>query len=435
MLFAQKLLFLLFSLSVVAPAADAQKRVALVVGNGSYEHTPKLTNPKNDATDVAAALKDLGFEIIGGFDLDKARFDKKVRDFAAALQGAEVGLFFFAGHGLQVAGQNYLVPIDAQLTTASALEFEMVRVDVVQRVMEHETNTNILFLDACRDNPLARNLARAMGTRSAEVGRGFAPLVSGVGSLISFSTQPGNVALDGLGRNSPFAGALARHLQASKDDLSAILIGVRNDVMKETQNKQVPWEHSALRGRFYFDLASAATSATAASPLPRAPSQLSEASEAWDRTKDTTTVAVLEAFVKRYEGTYYADVGRLRMDELKKQQLSTLPPKANAGKLATSAQSKDALAHGWKIVRLGTPGCAPNEKYNFGLTIANGAISGRAGSGDLAGSVAADGKITFSHPSSFGGTVNYAGVLTGSSGSGTFSFRSHCSGTFTAARN
>lgn len=144
------------------------------------------------------------------------------------------------------------MPIDAQLTTASALEFEMVRVDTVQRVMEHETSTNVLFLDACRDNPLARNLARAMGARSAEVGRGLAPVVSGVGTLISFSTQPGNIALDGKGRNSPFAGALVKRVIASKEDLSAILIDVRNDVMRETQSKQLPWEHSALRGRFYF---------------------------------------------------------------------------------------------------------------------------------------------------------------------------------------
>ena len=206
--------------------------------------------------------------------------------------------------------------------------------------------------------------------------------------------------------------------------------------MKETQNKQVPWEHSALRGRFYFDLAaSAPPSSAAASQLPSAPSRLSDASEAWDRTKDTTTIAILEAFVKRYEGTYYADLARLRMEELKKQQLSTLPaPRANDGKPTTSAQRKDALAGGWSILRLGTPGCAPNEKYNFGLTISNGAISGRAGAGDLAGALAADGKITFSHPSTFGGTVSYTGVLRDGSGSGTFRYVAKCSGTFTATR-
>jgi phosphate transport system substrate-binding protein len=153
---------------------------------------------------------------------------------------------------LQISGTNYLVPIDAQLRSASALDFEMVRLDLVQRTMEREAPTNILFLDACRDNPLAPNLARAMGTRSADIGRGLAPAESGVGTLISFSTQPGNVALDGTARNSPFAGALIRHLRASSDDLSAILIAVRNDVMRETQRRQVPWEHSSLTGRFYF---------------------------------------------------------------------------------------------------------------------------------------------------------------------------------------
>jgi len=242
-------LFLVFG----PAAALAQKRVALVIGNSAYQHTPALTNPVNDARDMAAALKRRGFEIIEGFDLDKTAFDRKTRDFATALTSASAGLLFYAGHGLQVAGVNYLVPIDAQLTAPAALDFEMVRMDVLQRAMEQQTTTNVLFLDACRDNPLARNLARSMGTRSAEIGHGLAPVESGVGTLISFSTQPGNVALDGAGRNSPFAGALVKHISISSDDLSAILITVRNDVRKATKNKQVPWEHSALTGRFYFN--------------------------------------------------------------------------------------------------------------------------------------------------------------------------------------
>ena len=160
--------------------------------------------------DMAAALRTHGFEVLDGIDLDKAALERKIRDFAAALVGADVGVFFYAGHGLQISGTNYLVPIDAQLRNASALDFEMVRLDLVQRTMEREAPTNILFLDACRDNPLAPNLARAMGTRSADIGRGLAPAEFGVGTLISFSTQPGNVALDGAARNSPFAGALIK---------------------------------------------------------------------------------------------------------------------------------------------------------------------------------------------------------------------------------
>jgi phosphate transport system substrate-binding protein len=252
----------------VGSAAHAGKRVALVIGNSAYQHSGELANTRNDATDMAAALRAHGFQVIDGFDLDKPAFERKVRDFAAALVGAEVGVFFYAGHGMQVSGQNYLVPVDAQLKAPSALDFEMVRLDLVQRTMEREAPTNILFLDACRDNPLAPNLARAMGTRSTDIGRGLAAAESGIGTLISFSTQPGNVALDGTGRNSPFAGALLKQLTSSNDDLSAILIAVRNDVMRETQRRQVPWEHSALTGRFYFSPGAGAPAAQPSAPVP-----------------------------------------------------------------------------------------------------------------------------------------------------------------------
>ena len=140
-------------------------------------------------------------------------------------RGAETAVFFYAGHGLLVSGQNYLVPIDAQLTSASGLDVEMVRLEAVQRAMEGRAKTSILFFDACRDNPLSRSLARAMGTRSLEIGRGLAAIGGGVGTLVSFATQPEKVAYDGKGRNSPYSGALVRQLRTSTDDLNAILIG------------------------------------------------------------------------------------------------------------------------------------------------------------------------------------------------------------------
>jgi flagellar biosynthesis GTPase FlhF len=284
----------IFSILVAPASAKADKRVALVIGNSAYQHTPKLINPKNDAVDIAAAFKKHGFEVIEGLDLDKVAFDRKVRDFAVALKSADVGIFFYAGHGLQVAGQNYLVPIDAKAEGAEALDFEMVRVDVVHRIMERQTSTNILFLDACRDNPLARNLARSMGTRSADVGRGLAVLESGVGTLISFSTQPGNVALDGTGRNSPFAGSLIKNIATGNEDLSAILISVRNDVMKDTKRKQVPWEHSALTGQFYFS-------------APKAALDQQMELAFWNTVKDSDEPAVVKTYLERYpEGTFAA---------------------------------------------------------------------------------------------------------------------------------
>src|SRR5262245_13892268 len=258
----------LLLLLLLPSAAHAEKRVALVIGNSSYRYAGELTNPKNDATDMAEALRTHGFQVIDGFDLNKTALERKIREFANALQGAEVGVFFYAGHGLQVSGQNYIVPTDAQLTTVAALELEVTRFDAVQRIMESEDRTNILFFDACRDNPLARNLAQAMGTRSTAIGRGLAPVQSGYGTLISYSTQPGNVALDGTGRNSPFTGALLRHLSSSDEEIMGLLRDVRNDVMRETQRRQVPWEHTALTARFYFK-APAEPPAVRPTPEPR----------------------------------------------------------------------------------------------------------------------------------------------------------------------
>lgn len=272
---------------IVAPIeATASRRIALIIGNSAYQHTAPLVNPKNDAIDVGEALKRHKFEIVSGFDLNKVDMDKKVREFAERIRGASVGVFFFAGHGLQVSGQNYLVPVDAKLSTAAALDWEMVRLDLVHRSMEREAATNILFVDACRNNPLARNLERAMGTRSIEIGYGLAQVEAGVGTLVSFSTQPGNVALDGSGRNSPFAGALVKHIGASSDDLSAILISVRNDVMKDTGKKQVPWEHSALTGRFYFGTPK---------PIGPPPDEVS-----WQLIKETKETALVLRFIEQF---------------------------------------------------------------------------------------------------------------------------------------
>jgi hypothetical protein len=245
-------------LLLIFPAA-AEKRVALVVGNSAYVHANPLPNPVNDAGDMAKALAEAGFEVILGLDLKKVAFDGKVRDFARALEKADVALFFYAGHGLQASGRNYLVPVDASLQVERDLDFEAVSIDFVlkQMELEREGKTNVVFLDACRDNPLARNLARSMGTRSASIGQGLAQVQTGVGTFIAYSTQPGNVALDGQGRNSPFTAALTKGLRDPGRNLTSVMIEVRKDVLAVTGGKQVPWDHSALTGDFYFHLAAA----------------------------------------------------------------------------------------------------------------------------------------------------------------------------------
>jgi hypothetical protein len=309
--FVSRAIALLVLLGLAAVPAAAAKRIALVIGNATYRNTPQLANPRNDADDMAAALKTLGFEVIKGVDLDKPAMDRRIRDFAEQLEGADVGLFFYAGHGLQVGGQYFLVPVDAELNSGAALDFEMVRLDLIQRTMEREAKTNVLFLDACRDNPLARNLARSLGTRSTQIGRGLAAQESGAGTLISFSTQPGNVAQDGGGRNSPFAGALLKEVLVPGEDLSSMLIKVRNDVMASTGNRQVPWEHSALRARFFFSMPPAIAA-------PRGTQDFNREMEItfWSTVKDSKSPAVLRTYLERYPNGTFAELAKVMIGQL-----------------------------------------------------------------------------------------------------------------------
>ena len=206
---------ILTAITLMLTPASAEKRVALIVGNTHYEHSPALTNPANDAEDVAGVLRSLGFEVLLGLDLDKRAFDLKVRDFALALSQADTALFFYAGHGLQVSLQNYLVPVDAKIARSGPrLRGCPARFHPEADGTRTRGQDNIVFLDACRDNPFTETLARTMGTRAISIGRGLAEVQTGVGTFIAYSTQPGNVASDGSGRNSPFAAALKRHLQS-----------------------------------------------------------------------------------------------------------------------------------------------------------------------------------------------------------------------------
>jgi uncharacterized caspase-like protein len=235
-------------LVALVPAA-AEKRVALVMGNSAYQHTAPLKNPSNDATDMAEKLRQLGFDVIEGTDLSKDEMEQRIRAFADKLTGADVGLFFYAGHGLQIDGRNFLAPVDAKLRSDTDLDFEAVDLNLVLKQLERNSRISIVFLDAC-DNPLATILAR--NSRSLEIGRGLARIDKAVGMMIAFSTQPGNVALDGEGRNSPFTTALLRHIATDGASINDVMIDVRNDVLKATDGKQVPWENSSLTGQFFF---------------------------------------------------------------------------------------------------------------------------------------------------------------------------------------
>ncbi|HEX2448964.1 MAG TPA: caspase family protein [Methyloceanibacter sp.] len=324
---AARLFAVLILLVAGTSGAEAEKRVALVIGNASYEHVPALANPSNDAADIGSVLKSLGFEVVEGIDLKQNEMRETVRRFGEALQGADVALFFYAGHGMQVAGTNYLVPIDAKLAREGDLDFDAIRLDLVLAQMERETKTSIVLLDACRDNPMAQTLARSMGTRSANIGRGLARIESGVGTFIAFATQPGNVALDGQGRNSPFTAALVKHLPAEAVDLGAIMIAVRNDVLASTQGKQVPWEHSSLTGQFFFKPAAM----PAPAPAPSVPSVAQGGADSaielafWNSVKDSSDPQILKTYLDRYPSGSFATLARVMMERLEKGAAADAP--------------------------------------------------------------------------------------------------------------
>ncbi|MBX3569324.1 MAG: caspase family protein [Rhizobiaceae bacterium] len=245
-----RLVALVLACLALAPGgARAERRVALVLGNAAYEAATQLANPVNDAADLAQKLRSLGFEVVEGENLGKRDMERRIGEFADALDGADVGLLFYAGHGLQVDGRNYIVPVDARLDVPVKLRLEAVPMDEILDIMEQQAKTSLVFLDACRNNPFGRGLS---SSRSAKPLPGLAQFDAARGSFIAFSTGPGSVALDGTGRNSPFAAALLRHIAAPGQSISDLMIAVRGDVLKATRDQQRPWEQGSLVERFEF---------------------------------------------------------------------------------------------------------------------------------------------------------------------------------------
>ena len=242
------LLAVVTTLLASVPMAVAADRVALVIGNGAYRNANALPNPPNDAADIAAALRRIGFDVVEGRDLDKRAMEGKIIEFGRKLERAHLALFFYAGHGLQIGGRNYLMPVDAKIERAADVGLETIDTAQVLAQMEADKRVNLVFLDACRDNPLARSLARSLGTRSASVGLGLAGIQSAIGTMIAYATQPDNVALDGVGRNSPFTTALLKHMATPGLEIGSLMKRVRADVIGATNQKQVPWDHSSLVG-------------------------------------------------------------------------------------------------------------------------------------------------------------------------------------------
>jgi uncharacterized caspase-like protein len=200
---ARPVLAVVIALTVFCAPALAEKRVALVIGNGAYKNAAYLPNPPHDAQDVAAALKRIGFETFLGLDLDRAGMDDNAVRFARAAREADVALFYYSGHALQFAGINYLMPVDASLTDEADLR-RLAKLDDIVADLQQAKNLRILVLHSCRDNPLAEELKRSIGRpRAVTIARGLAKIDSPLGMIVAYSTQSGRTAEDGTGRNSP----------------------------------------------------------------------------------------------------------------------------------------------------------------------------------------------------------------------------------------
>src|SRR5262245_12966539 len=254
----------LAALAFAAPAS-AEPRIALVIGNSDYSgDLPKLSNPANDAELMTATLKKLGFKVVEVRDADLNQMNKAVRAFSNLLEGAgsqAVGLFFYAGHGLQIDGENWLIPVNANIKRSADAEFEALAASKILGQMQFAENSlNIVILDACRNNPLSR------GMRSASTG--LAKMDAPLGSFIAYSTAPGQTAADGKGKNSPYTAALAKAIQRPGIAIEEAFRDARVEVLASTNKEQIPWESSSLTGAFQFNPGPKETQVAAAAPTP-----------------------------------------------------------------------------------------------------------------------------------------------------------------------
>jgi uncharacterized caspase-like protein len=326
------IVFGLSLMSMLVSAAYAERRLALVVGNSAYEHAAPLKNTTNDAEAVAALFARLGFEVLKGIDLKDREFGRIVGEFSERLdQGADNAVFYYAGHGLQVGGENYLAPVDAKLERESSLDFEAIRLKTILKSMERRKRTNLLFLDSCRDNPLATNLARNMGTRSTAIGRGLARVESGVGTMIAYATQPGNVALDGSGDHSPFTNALLEHSEKPGLEIEALMRLVRKDVIEVTGGSQVPWNHSSLTTSFRFvDELKPSSKSTVKPTLSGSSSVSTKAIELsfWESIRSSDNAALYKEYLRKFPNGSFAFIANSKLNKLTKKsqlKLAALP--------------------------------------------------------------------------------------------------------------
>ncbi len=416
-------LFVLVSAVPALAQSAAVKRVALVIGNSTYKEQP-LKNPANDARAMAAKLRQIGFQVIERQNATKTQMEKAVADFGEALGAGAVGLFYYAGHGLQVSGRNFLVPVDAQITSEQRVRLETVDVDVVLDQMDAaKSGVNLVILDACRNNPFER--------RFRATGGGLAQINAPQGTLIAYATAPGKVAADGDGANGLYTARLLQHIGTPGVPVEEVFKRVRIDVSRDTNADQTPWESSSLTGSFSFVDAPppSAPVQVAAAPAPPPPAPVAQVDREalfWQSVKDSDDPAMLNAYLAQFPSGTFAPLARAKLAAAEKNQQAAVqvggPTTPDAGPRSdpapavqqaaapVPAPAQRALTAGsvdgiWQ----GSYACGPSPSNGMPafdspgrvFQVRDGKLSGRAnppngGTEEFTGTIAADGTVTIS---------------------------------------
>jgi uncharacterized caspase-like protein len=306
-----------------ANAAKADRRVAFVVGNGTYKNVSPLPNPPIDAKSMAAVLRNVGFEVVEGTNLTRDKMTERLLEFGKKAQGADVAVFFYAGHGIAINGTNYLLPIDADIKSEMDVKLgAAINIDLTLDQTMGDAKVKLVFLDACRDNPFAAKIKSNSATRSVSVQSGLAEMKSGEGTLIAFATGPGQTALDGQeGTNSPFTRALMANIATPGVEIQQAMTKVRAQVNEETNKGQLPWGHTNLIGSVYLNPVAAPAASAAAPATTGAIAATSSGGsdielEFWRSVKESNKAEELNAYLTNYPNGQFRSLALARIASL-----------------------------------------------------------------------------------------------------------------------
>jgi uncharacterized caspase-like protein len=303
------------ALLLVCQPAFAEKRVALVLANSAYQNVVPLANPVNDGAVVASTLKDAGFDVVDyRHDLPAAETRRALRDFADRARDADIAVVYYAGHGIEVDGSNYLIPVDARLERDTDVYDEAFSLDRILIAVEPVRKLRLVILDACRDNPFAKGMKRTVASRA--IGQGLAKVEpTSPNVLIAFSAKAGSTAADGDGKNSPFTIALSKHLTTPGLDVRRAFGFVRDDVLKSTGNRQEPFVYGSLGGEDMPLVPDPARTAAAPAAAP-AQNPQAEARRDYELALQVGNKSALKAFLAQYPDGFYASLARLQLEKI-----------------------------------------------------------------------------------------------------------------------